>query len=97
MWRYGCPKSPDWDSETDVCSVEEESECVMGHLRRGPSLRIGARVLVPDDVLYMRTTAVRWNIAGLRGPVAELLFCLSKKDGKKRPPSSFGEATRTIR
>ena len=24
MWRYGCPKSPDWDSEMAVCFVEEE-------------------------------------------------------------------------
>ena len=53
----------------DVCSVEEEvSECVMGHLRyvfEGP-LRVSVReFMVPDDVLNMRTTAVKWNIAGL--------------------------------
>ena len=41
--------------------------------------------LVPDDVLYMRTTAVKWNIAGLYGPFAELHFFLMKKDAKKGP------------
>ena len=34
MWRYGRPKSPDWDSEMDVCSVEKEvRESVMGRVR----------------------------------------------------------------
>ena len=34
MRRCRCPKSLDWDSERDVCSVEEEvGESVMGHLR----------------------------------------------------------------
>ena len=98
MWRYGCTKSPDWDSEVEVCSVEEEgSECVMGHLRyvmEGP-LWVPVRVfLVLDGVLYMRTTAVKWNIAGLYGPFAELFCILMKKDGKKRPLPSEEEAKR---
>ena len=50
---------------------------------RGPSLGT-------DDVLYMRTTAVKWNIAGWCGPLAELFFFLLTKDGKKRPPPSSG-------
>ena len=29
LWRYGCPDSPEWDSEMDVCSVEEEVGKVM--------------------------------------------------------------------
>ena len=64
---------------------------------RGPlweSLRV---FLVPDDVLYMRTTAAKWNIAGLYGPFAELFFFLLKKDGKKRHHDSSREAERAIR
>ena len=41
--------------------------------------------LVPDDVLCMRTTAEKWNAAGLYGPFAELYFVLLKKDVKNGP------------
>ena len=34
---------------------------------------------------FMCTTAVKWNIAGLYVPLAELHFILMKKDEKKRP------------
>ena len=78
MWRYGSATSPDWDSEVEVSSVEEE---VIEDI-----LWVTVRAfLVPDDVFCMRTTAVRWNIAGLYGPCAELFFFLMKKDGKNRP------------
>ena len=36
-------------------------------------------------LIYMPTTAVKWNIAELCGPFAELFFFLLKKDGKERP------------
>ena len=50
--------------------------------KRGHSLGISARVLGTS----MRTTAVKWNIAGLYGPFAELNFFFVKKDdGSKRP------------
>ena len=26
MWRYGCPKSPDWDSESDGIIVDGTDE-----------------------------------------------------------------------
>ena len=33
--RYDCPESPDWDSEMDVCSVEEVDRTnVMDHFRQ---------------------------------------------------------------
>ena len=88
MWRYGCPRSPDWDSELDMNSVEEEEEereSVMDHLRRVTERASVREFLTSDDGLYMRTTAMKWNIAGLCGPFAELFFFLLKKDGKDRP------------
>ena len=72
----------------DACSAEEVRECVVGHLRYVPEapLNISVRVFfVPDDVLYMRTTAVNWNIAGLCGSFAELFFFHLKEDGKQKP------------
>ena len=47
-------------------------------------LRVSVRVfLLQDDVLCMRTTAVKWSTAGLYGPSAELHYVLMKKDEKK--------------
>ena len=60
MWRYGCPKSPNRDSEMDGYSVEEE--VLMGHLRyviEGPLWVSVLVFLMQDDVLYMRTTAAK--------------------------------------
>ena len=48
MWRFGCPKSPDWDSKMEMKSVkEEERKSVMDHLRQviEPPVGFGARVL----------------------------------------------------
>ena len=59
----------------------------MGHLRyviEGPLWVSVLVFLMQDDVLYMRTTAAKWNIAGLFGPFAESFFFLLKKDGKKK-------------
>ena len=53
---------------------------------RGASLGVSVRAfLVPGDILYLCTTAVRWNIVALYGPCADFFFFLLKKDGKKRP------------
>ena len=41
--------------------------------------------LTSDDVLCMRTTGLKWNIARLYGPFAELFFFLLKKDEKEKP------------
>ena len=59
----------------------------MNHAHRdgGPpwdSIRV---FLVPDGVLCMRTTARKWNVAGLCGPNAELCFFLTKEDVKHGP------------
>ena len=52
----------------------------------GASLGVSARVSsVPDDVLNMRTTAVKWNIAGLHGPFAELLLPIEERWKEKNP------------
>ena len=48
-------------------------------LIRGPLWVSVRALLASDDVFYMRTTAVKWNIAGLYAPFAELF------DGKERP------------
>ena len=53
-------------------------------VRVGGPLCVAVRVfLVPDDVLCMRTTAVKWNIAGLYGPFAEphfFIIWVTRKD-----------------
>ena len=100
----GCPKSPDWDSDMEVNSVEEEEgrECVMGHLRNviegPPSVPVRA-FLVPEMMSSSICVppAVKWNMAGLHGAFAELFFFLSSKDGKEKTPASFREATCTVR
>ena len=62
MWKYGCPRSLDWDSESDGelddgAEEKKESEYVL----EGP-LWVFARIcLVPDDVLRLRTTVEKWN------------------------------------
>ena len=69
-------------------SVTEEitEEYDMWNVRYvGGPLWVSARVfLVPDGVLQMRTTAVKWNIAGLYGPFLELYFFFMRGE-KKRP------------
>ena len=61
MWRYGCPKCTDWDSDIDMRSVEEEVSAHvtwnMRYVMEGP-LWVSVRAfLVPDDDLCLRTTA----------------------------------------
>ena len=89
MWRYGCPKSPDWDGDLELDSVEEdERERVEDRLRQvieSPLLALVREFLTSDDVLNMRTTAVKWNTSVLYGPFAELFFFLLKKDGREKP------------
>ena len=52
------------------------------YVLEGPLWASVRAFLVPDDVLCMRTTAEKWNAAGLYGPFAELCFVLLKKDVK---------------
>ena len=82
VWRYGCPRSLDWDSDIDVRSDDEEvSEYVMVNLRHvleGSLWESVRAFLVLDDVLCMRTTAGKWNVAGLYGPCAEPNFFLNE-------------------
>ena len=78
MWRYGCPRSPDWDSDVDGQidhGVEEKgvseddawnTRFVLEGLFGSASVRAFS---VPDDVLCIRTTARKWNVAGLFGPL----------------------------
>ena len=42
--------------------------------------------LTSEDVLHMRTAGLKWNIAGLYGPFADLFFFLLKKEDDKRKP-----------
>ena len=62
-------RSADWDSEMEMNTVEEVEECVDGPLticNRGP-LWVSVRAfLASDDVLHIRTTAVKWNIWAVR-------------------------------
>ena len=105
MWKYGCPKRPDWDSESSDdfdYEVEEKTENMYGmwnvrYVLEGP-LWVSVRIfLVPDDVLCVRTTAAKWNIAGLYGPFAELYFFLIKKRREEPQPSVLvWEVTRDI-
>ena len=54
--------------------------------------------LVPAEVLYMRTTAVKWNIAGLYGLFAEICFFLVKKnDGEEKSPPTSRDVKCAIR
>ena len=95
MWRYGCPKSLDWDSDTVGRSDEEDAnEYLMGNMRHvleGPLWEWVRAFLVPDDVLCMPMTAGEWNVAGLCGLYAELCFFLMKKDSKYEPVPSVHE------
>ena len=64
VWRYGCPKSPGWDSDIGERADEEEvSEYVvwnMRHVLEGPLWGELVRAfLVPEDGLCMRTTEAR--------------------------------------
>ena len=85
-WKYGCPRSPDCDSESsdepdDGAEEKEESDHDLWNVRYGLEglLSVAVRVfLVPDVVLCMRTTGRKWN--GLYRPFAELYFFLMKKD-----------------
>ena len=62
MWRYGCPKSPDWDGDVELDSVDQEDrESVEDRLLQAIESPLWALVrdfLTSDDVLHMRTTAV---------------------------------------
>ena len=69
-------------NETDMKEWNQYDMWNVRHVLEGP-LWVPARVfLVPDGVLCMRTTAAKWNIAGLCGPSAELHFFLLKKEVK---------------
>ena len=59
----------------------------MNHARRdgGPPWDSVRAFLVPDDVLCMRTTAGKWNVAGLYGPFAELHFFLMREGVEHGP------------
>ena len=82
-------KSLDWDSEMEVCCVEEEvSECVVGHLRyviKGP-LWVSVRVfLVLERCSFHAHDGSKMEHRWAVWPFADLFLFLMKKDGKKRP------------
>ena len=65
-------------------SAEEElTQYVVGNLRHvleGP-LWVSVRAfLVPGDVLCVRTTVEKWNIAGFYGPFADLKKGIDMQD-----------------
>ena len=77
MWRFDCPKSLDWDSELELNSVEEEEgeegESMADRFRQVIESLLWALVrdfLTSEDVLHVRTTGIKWNIARLYGPFA---------------------------
>ena len=96
MWRQGCPKSPEWEGEVELDSADEEKEGdnagaadenegggLEDHLKQ--VIECPVWVLVCDffssaDVLEMRTTGLKWNIARLYGSFTELWFFLAKKE-----------------
>ena len=92
MRRYGCLEGLDWDGDVALDSVEEEEEedrkNVEDRLRQVIESSLWALVrdfLTSDDVLYTRTTGIKWNIARLYGPFAKLFFFTLQRDGQARP------------
>ena len=92
MWRDGCPKSPDLDSDMDAGAESEKmGEYDMKNLRHVLEVSFWEMIrpfLVPDDVFGMRTTASRWSVASLYGPHAEL-FSFSWKGSPSTNLSPF--------
>ena len=88
----GCPESPDWDGYVELDSVEEEAEdgeSIADRLRQvieSPLWALVRNFLTSEDVLHVRTTGIKWNIAWLYGPFAEFFFFLLEKDDDKRTP-----------
>ena len=64
MSRYGCPTSPDWDSDIEVGSEDEEAS--MGNLRHVLEGSLGESIRA-CLVLGMRATVSRWNVAACMG------------------------------
>ena len=60
MWRYGRLKSPDWDTEMDVCSVEEEV-CHLRHVTEGP-LWVSVRVFLVSHAHGCKKVEHRWAV-----------------------------------
>ena len=95
VWRHGCPKSLEWEGELELGSADEneegddagsvdenEDEGLEDYLKQ--VIESPMSVLVRDflssaDVLEMRTTGHKWNVARLFGSFAELWFFLMKK------------------
>ena len=88
LWRPGCPERPEWEGELELGSADEdevednagsadenEDEGLEDYLKQ--VIESPLRVLVCDflssaDVLEMRTTGHKWNVARLYGSFAEL-------------------------
>ena len=74
---------PRWDSMLSMLSL---FTCCLSIQKVIESpLRAWVRdFLTSEDVLHMRTTGVKWNIARLYGRFADLFFFLLKKEDDKR-------------
>ena len=89
MWKYGCPKSPDWDDigvwagsegiDEDIEEITEVNTKGLAKSWEGPWEAMWP-FLDPWDVVVMRTTASSWNIPSKHGPHGELFFFLIKKE-----------------
>ena len=90
MWRYGCPKSPDCDSDIDFWAgsegKDEDSEEIREEETKG--LRKDCEWPSWEGMwpLEMHTMASRWKIPSKNGPRGELLLCLIEKE-----PAFHGE------
>ena len=71
MWRCGRCENPDWDGDVGLDSVEEgDRESVEDRLRQvieSPLWALVRDFLTSEDVLCMRTTGMKWDIARLYG------------------------------
>ena len=90
MWRQGCLKSPEWEGELELGSVDEdeegdnagsaaenEDEGLENYLKQvieSPHWVLVCDFLSSADVFSMRTTGHKWNVARLYGSFAELWF-----------------------
>ena len=94
-WRQGCPQSPEWEGELELDSAEEEEgdnagsadkdvdeglEDYLKEVIESPSWVLVRDFLSSADVLEMRTTGLKYNVAKLYGSFAELWFFPMKEE-----------------
>ena len=92
MWKYGCPKSPDWVvTSTFGPRARNSAEDVARNLRQvweGPCWEgmwpFVEPFLEPWDASEMPATASRWNVPSKYVRFDELHFPKKKKAGNQR-------------